>query len=103
MAARARGALEAVAPEGRCDLTVDVTDDLPVANLAELLGMPASDRQLMLRWTNRVIGYQDPEHGEGARDERGRLVNPRSPAALPTCSPTPTTSPRTSAAIRPTT
>ena len=82
MAARARGALEAVAPEGRCDLTVDVTDDLPVANLAELLGMPASDRQLMLRWTNRVIGYQDPEHGEGARDERGRPVNPRSPAAL---------------------
>jgi cytochrome P450 len=82
MTARARRALDAVAPEGRCDLTADVTDDLPVANLAELLGMPASDRRLMLRWTNRVIGYQDPEHGEVARDERGRPVNPRSPAAL---------------------
>jgi cytochrome P450 len=82
MTARVRRALDAVAPEGRCDLTADVTDDLPVANLAELLGMPASDRHLMLRWTNRVIGYQDPEHGEVARDARGRPVNPRSPAAL---------------------
>jgi cytochrome P450 len=82
MTERARRALEAVAPAGRCDLPVDVTDDLPVANLAELLGMPASDRPLMLRWTNRVIGYQDPEHGDVARDVRGRPVNPRSPAAL---------------------
>ena len=80
--ARARQALDVVAAEGRCDLPRDVTDDLPVANLAELLGMPASDRQLMLRWTNRVIGYQDPEHGDVARDARGRPVNPRSPAAL---------------------
>jgi cytochrome P450 len=82
MTARARRALDAVAPECRCDLPADVTDDLPVANLAELLGMPASDRHLMLRWTNRVIGYQDPEHGDVARDARGRPVNPRSPAAL---------------------
>jgi cytochrome P450 len=82
MTARARRALDAVAGEGGCDLPVDVTDDLPVANLAELLGMPASDRHLMLRWTNRVIGYQDPEHGEVVRDDRGRPVNPRSPAAL---------------------
>ena len=82
MTARARQALEVVAPHGRSDLPCDVTDDLPVANLAALLGMPASDRRLLLRWTNRVIGYQDPEHGDVARDSRGRPVNPRSPAAL---------------------
>jgi cytochrome P450 len=79
---RARSALEDVASEGRCDLPVQITDDLASANLAELLGVPASDRHLMLRWTNRVIGYQDPEHGEIVRDDRGRPLNPRSPAML---------------------
>jgi cytochrome P450 len=80
--ARARALLERVADDGACDLPIDITDDFPLANLAELLGMPADDRRLLLTWTNRVIGYQDPEHGEALRDDRGRPVNPRSPAAL---------------------
>ena len=80
--ARAASLLGAVATEGGCDLPVQVTDDFPLANLAELLGMPAEDRRLLLEWTNRVIGYQDPEHGEVRRDEHGRPINPRSPAML---------------------
>lgn len=46
------------------------------------MGVPAADRHLLLAWTNRVIGYQDAEHAEIVRDERGRPVNPRSPAML---------------------
>jgi cytochrome P450 len=46
------------------------------------MGVPGSDRHLLLRWTNRVIGYQDPEHADVVRDEHGRPVNPRSPAQL---------------------
>jgi cytochrome P450 len=80
--ARAARALDAVAAAGACDLPVEVSDDFPLINLAELLGMPAADRHLILRWVDRVIGYQDPEHGEVVRDERGRPVNPRSPAML---------------------
>ena len=80
--ARAARALDAVAAAGGCDLPVDVSDDFPLINLAELLGMPAEDRHLILRWVDRVIGYQDPEHGDVVRDERGRPVNPRSPAML---------------------
>jgi cytochrome P450 len=80
--ARAAEALDAVAPAGRCDLPVDVSDDFPLINLAELLGMPAADRHLIMRWVDRVIGYQDPEHGQVVRDEHGRPVNPRSPAML---------------------
>lgn len=82
IASRARALLDTVAPRGHCDLPVEVTDDFPLANLADLLGVPLSDRALLLRWTNRVIGYQDPEHAEVVRDERGRPVNPRSPAML---------------------
>ena len=80
--ARARALLDAVAPKGSCDLPHDVTDDFPLANLAELIGVPSEDRALLLKWTNRVIGYQDPEHTDVATDEAGRPLNPRSPAML---------------------
>jgi cytochrome P450 len=79
---RAARALDAVAEDGGCDLPVDVSDDFPLLNLAELLGMPADDRHLLLRWVDRVIGYQDPEHASPVRDSDGRPVNPRSPAQL---------------------
>ncbi|GAB3274324.1 cytochrome P450 [Parasphingorhabdus pacifica] len=82
VAERARGLIDAVAPRGRCDLPTEVTDDFPLANLAELLGVPPHDRELLLRWTNRVIGYQDPEHAEVVRDAGGKPLNPRSPAML---------------------
>src|SRR5205823_11629976 len=82
IAGRARELLLAVAPRGGCDLPVEVTDDFPLANLADLLGVPLAVRALLLRWTNRVIGYQDPEHAEVVRDAAGRPVNPRSPAML---------------------
>lgn len=82
VAARARALLAAVASNGGCDLPAAVTDDFPLTNLAELLGVPAGDRSLLLAWTNRVIGYQDPEHGSVVRDAAGRPVNPRSPAML---------------------
>jgi cytochrome P450 len=80
--ARARALLTAVAADGHCDLPAQITDDFPLANLSDLLGVPPADRPLLLRWTNRVIGYQDPEHAEIVRDDSGRPVNPRSPAML---------------------
>ncbi|MFI9545598.1 cytochrome P450 [Streptomyces sp. NPDC052016] len=78
------GALErARAGDGTVDLVDAVTDDYALLNLADLLGVPGADRGLLLHWTRRVIGYQDPdEAGPGVRDAAGRPVNPRSPAAL---------------------
>ncbi|HEY3955758.1 MAG TPA: cytochrome P450 [Streptosporangiaceae bacterium] len=82
VAGRARALLAPAVAAGRCDLPAEVTDDFPLASLSDLLGVPEADRHLLLRWTNRVIGYQDPEHAEPATDASGRPVNPRSPAAL---------------------
>ena len=65
---RARDLVDRVAGSGGCDLPRDLTDDFPLSNLADLLGVPADDRELLLRWTNRVIGYQDPEHADVVRD-----------------------------------
>ncbi len=82
IAERAAGLLGAAVAAGGCDLPRDVTDDLPLLNLCDLLGVPAGDRALLKGWTDRVIGYQDPEHATVVTDERGRPVNPRSPAQL---------------------
>ncbi|MFE2965707.1 cytochrome P450 [Streptomyces sp. NPDC059340] len=85
---RARDLLEKAVAEARAgdgvfDLVATVTDEYALLNLADLLGVPERDRGLLLRWTQRVIGYQDPdEAGEPVLDARGRPVNPRSPAML---------------------
>ncbi|MEU9470248.1 cytochrome P450 [Streptomyces avermitilis] len=71
------------AGDGSCDLVATVTDDYALLNLADLLGVPETDRGLLLHWTRRVIGYQDPdEAGEPLLDPAGKPVDPRSPGAL---------------------
>ncbi|MBG0851690.1 cytochrome P450 [Streptomyces spinoverrucosus] len=69
--------------DGAVDVVTAVTDDYALLNLADLLGVPESDRKLLLHWTQRVIGYQDPdEAGPPVLDATGKPLNPRSPAAL---------------------
>ncbi|MFH8472088.1 cytochrome P450 [Streptomyces sp. NPDC018000] len=78
-----RAVAEARAGDGTCDLVTQVTDDYALLNLTDLLGVPDTDRALLLHWTQRVIGYQDPDEA-GTREigPDGRPVNPRSPSAL---------------------
>ncbi|MEU9861365.1 cytochrome P450 [Streptomyces sp. NPDC047971] len=79
---RARALLAAAVDAGpEVDLVAAVTDDYALLNLTDLLGVPASDRGLLLAWTERVIAYQDPDEPP-VLDEHGRPVNPRSPAML---------------------
>ncbi len=47
---------------GRCDFAKDVSADLPLLTLADVMGVPAADRWLMFDWANRVIGWQDPDY-----------------------------------------
>jgi cytochrome P450 len=47
---------------GECDFAKDVAADLPLLTLADVLGVPAQDRWLMFDWSNRVIGWQDPDY-----------------------------------------
>ncbi|MEU7423585.1 cytochrome P450 [Streptomyces sp. NPDC040750] len=69
--------------DGTVDVVAAVTDEYALLNLADLLGVPESDRGLLLHWTQRVIGYQDPdEAGPAVLDGAGEPVNPRSPALL---------------------
>ncbi|GHJ37019.1 cytochrome P450 [Streptomyces sp. TS71-3] len=78
-----RAVEEARAGGGTCDLVAEVTDDYALLNLTDLLGVPDGDRGLLLHWTQRVIGYQDPDEAGAPQPGKGaKPVNPRSPAAL---------------------
>ncbi|WP_225729186.1 MULTISPECIES: cytochrome P450 [unclassified Nocardia] len=52
----------AVARRGAADFARDIAADLPLLSLADLLGIPESDRWLMFDWSNRVIGLLDAEY-----------------------------------------
>lgn len=50
------------AASGECDFAKDVSADLPLLTVADVMGVPASDRWLMFDWANRVIGWLDPDY-----------------------------------------
>jgi cytochrome P450 len=51
---------------GVCDFAKDVAADLPLLTLADVLGVPEQDRWLLFDWSNRVIGYQDPDYASSS-------------------------------------
>lgn len=60
--ARAQDLVAAAAGKPEVDFARDVAADLPLLTLAEVLGVPESDRWLMFDWSNRVIGLLDAEY-----------------------------------------
>lgn len=54
------------ADEGVCDFARDLAADLPLLTLADVLGVPEPDRWLLYDWSNRVIGFQDPDYAVSA-------------------------------------
>jgi cytochrome P450 len=88
---------------GECDFARDVAAELPLLTLADVLGVPEQDRWLLFDWSNRVIGYQDPDYASSAefdpsggtpmaaeavslrpvRNADGRLPDPRTREGMP--------------------
>src|SRR5258707_6039024 len=64
--ARALCARMLAGPRGECDFAKDLAADLPLLTLADVLGVPEQDRWLLFDWSNRVIGYQDPDYASSA-------------------------------------
>ena len=64
----ARGVLDRVAVESGTregDFVGDVASELPLAVIAELLGVAEEDWPLLFRWTNQIGGSGDPEYQRG--------------------------------------
>jgi cytochrome P450 len=88
---------------GECDFAKDIAADLPLLTLADVLGVPERDRMLLFDWSNRVIGYQDPDYATSAAfdpssgtpmareaaalrpapDAAGRMPDPRTRDGMP--------------------
>jgi cholest-4-en-3-one 26-monooxygenase len=72
-----REVLDAAAEKETGDFVRDVSAQITIAVIAEMLGVPRKDWELLFRWTNEIIAPQDPEFQHGATPqetiERSRL------------------------------
>lgn len=53
--------LDDLADKKEMDFVTEVSAILPLAVIAELMGLPQADRQQFFRWTNEIVGANDPE------------------------------------------
>ena len=61
--------LDDVADRTECDFVIDISSKVPVAVIAELLGVPHKDWDMLFQWTNQIIGGGDPEFQTGANPD----------------------------------
>jgi cholest-4-en-3-one 26-monooxygenase len=66
--------IDNIAERGECDFVVDVAAELPLQVIAEMMGVPQTDRHNMFEWSNRLIGSQDPEYAVSTEDATGAAI-----------------------------
>jgi cholest-4-en-3-one 26-monooxygenase len=54
--------IDQVIEKGVADFVTDISAELPLQVIAELLGVPQDDRHRMFEWSNRMVGNEDPEY-----------------------------------------
>jgi cholest-4-en-3-one 26-monooxygenase len=54
--------IDQVSAAGKADFVTDLSAELPLQVIAELLGVPIEDRHKMFDWSNRMVGSEDPEY-----------------------------------------
>lgn len=59
--------------KGEGDFVADIAAELPLLAICELLGIPAADRGKIFEWSNRLIGFDDPEFHTNQED--GQLAS----------------------------
>ncbi len=64
-----REVLDAAAERDAGDFVQDVSARITIAVIAEMLGVPRNDWELLFRWTNEIIAPQDPEFAKGQTAE----------------------------------
>lgn len=64
----ARSIVGKIIPNEPFEVVRTLTAELPLLVLAELLGMPREDRDLMFNWSNSLVGFDDPQYGGGDID-----------------------------------
>ncbi len=58
----AREIIKDAVATGTFDFVTEIAAELPLYAIAELLGLPQEDRHKVFKWSNAMIGAQDPEY-----------------------------------------
>jgi cholest-4-en-3-one 26-monooxygenase len=60
--------IDRIAPKGEADFVTDIAAPLPLYVICELLGAPVEDRDMLFDWSNRLLGFDDPEYSSSYED-----------------------------------
>lgn len=60
--------IDKVSQRGTCDFVTEIAAQLPLAVIAEMLGVPEPDRQRIFELSNMLIGSDDPEFQRSPED-----------------------------------
>jgi cholest-4-en-3-one 26-monooxygenase len=63
-----REIIDTVIERGECDFVADIAAQLPLRVIAEMIGIPEADRSKVFDWSNRIVGWMDPEFAETRAD-----------------------------------
>jgi cholest-4-en-3-one 26-monooxygenase len=69
--AAAKDIVDQVIAKGEADFVTAIAAELPLRVIAELLGVPMEDRHKLFDWSNRLIGFDDPEFQTSLEDGKG--------------------------------
>ncbi len=64
----AKEIVDEVGPLGSCDFVTRIAAELPLIIICDIMGVPQSDRHLVFDWSNRLIGFDDPEFQTSLED-----------------------------------
>jgi len=64
----AREIVDRIASKGECEFVSEIASELPLVLICELLGVPVEDRHKVFEWSNRLIGFDDPEYQTSLAD-----------------------------------
>ena len=60
--------IDRVASRGECELVSEISAELPMQVICEMLGVPEEDRRNIYDLSNRMIGFDDPEYQRSPED-----------------------------------
>jgi cholest-4-en-3-one 26-monooxygenase len=66
--------VDKIAHRGEVDFVPTVAAELPLQVIAELLGIPMEDRHQVFEWSNKLIGFDDPEFGTSLDDSKAAAM-----------------------------
>jgi cholest-4-en-3-one 26-monooxygenase len=74
IAARAQKIVTDAAKNDQGDFVNQVASELPLQAIAELIGVPQSDRGKIFDWSNQMMGYDDPQYAAESTTASAELL-----------------------------